>query len=146
MHNYQDFKVDLSNCDKEPIHIIGRIQPHGFLMVIDSHSFLIEQISDNMMGFVPCIPSQQWLVKSIFDLLPEESQEWFENDFLINGHDIIELCQQKFYGFNHLSAEKIIVECEPYSDPSPNENLKEMEKLSQLKEQLNQLEDPVRMA
>jgi len=146
MHNYQDFKVDLSNCDKEPIHIIGRIQPHGFLMVIDSHSFLIEQISDNMMGFVPCIPSQQWLGKSIFDLLPEESQEWFENDFLINGHDIIELCQQKFYGFNHLSAEKIIVECEPYSDPSPNENLKEMEKLSQLKEQLNQLEDPVRMA
>lgn len=145
MQNYQNFKVDLSNCDKEPIHIIGRIQPHGFLMVIDSHTFLIEQVSENMRDFVPEIPSQQWLGSSIFNLLPEGSKDWFENDFLINGYDIIELNQQKYYGFNHRSAEKIIVECEPYLDPSANEKLKQLEKLSILNGQLNQLDDPVKM-
>jgi light-regulated signal transduction histidine kinase (bacteriophytochrome) len=29
-------KVDLANCDKEPIHIPGFIQPHGFLLAIDT--------------------------------------------------------------------------------------------------------------
>src|SRR5690606_25515006 len=146
MHNYQDFKVDLTNCDKEPIHVIGRIQPHGFLIIIDSLTFLVEQISENIMDFVPGIPSQQWLGSSIFDLLPESSRDWFENDFLINGYDIIELNQQKYYGINHLSADKIIIECEPYLDPSPNEKLKQLEKLSHLKSQLSQLADLGQMA
>jgi len=30
-----NLKVDLSNCDREPIHIPGNIQPHGFLIAID---------------------------------------------------------------------------------------------------------------
>ncbi|RZK16936.1 MAG: hypothetical protein EOO43_14000, partial [Flavobacterium sp.] len=30
-----NFQVDLSNCDREPIHIPGRIQSHGFLIVLD---------------------------------------------------------------------------------------------------------------
>lgn len=28
-------KVDLTNCDREPIHIPGKIQPHGFLIAVD---------------------------------------------------------------------------------------------------------------
>ena len=26
--------VDLTNCDREPIHIPGAIQPHGILLVV----------------------------------------------------------------------------------------------------------------
>src|SRR5690349_18176839 len=26
------FKVDLTNCDREPIHVLGNIQPFGFLL------------------------------------------------------------------------------------------------------------------
>ncbi len=30
-----DFQVDLTNCDREPIHIPGKVQAHGFLVAID---------------------------------------------------------------------------------------------------------------
>lgn len=146
MQNYQDFKVDLSNCDKEPIHIIGKIQPHGFLMVIDVDTYLIEQISANLIDFVPNAASREVLGSSIFEFLPQESRDWFESVFLTDGCGIMELLGTKFYGFSHRSGDKVIVECEPYADPLQDEKLRQLEKLSLLKAQLNQLEDPVSMA
>ncbi len=46
------FQVDLTNCDKEPIHIPGRIQSHGFLVAVNSSSQLITYISENIKPFV----------------------------------------------------------------------------------------------
>ncbi|TVZ22420.1 multi-sensor signal transduction histidine kinase [Dokdonia sp. Hel_I_63] len=43
-------KIDLTNCDKEPIHLIGRIQSHAMLFVIDSSSFEISHISENVIS------------------------------------------------------------------------------------------------
>jgi chemotaxis family two-component system sensor kinase Cph1 len=45
MNSYQ---VDLTNCDKEPIHIPGKIQSHGFLVAVDQESNLISYISENI--------------------------------------------------------------------------------------------------
>lgn len=146
MLNYPNFKVDLSNCDKEPIHIIGRIQPHGLLMVIDRKSFSIEQVSANIADFVPDTEYQQWLGSSIFDFLPKKSRSWFETVFLATGNGIIELGKRQFYGFNHISEDKIVLECEPYSNSSEQERLQQLEQLSLLKSQMNQLEDPFRIA
>ena len=36
---------DLSTCDTEPIHLPGRVQPHGVLLVLGEPAFLIEQAS-----------------------------------------------------------------------------------------------------
>lgn len=146
MLNYPNFKVDLSNCDKEPIHIIGRIQPHGLLITIDRQSFSIEQVSSNIADFVPDTEVQQWLGRSIFDFLPPQSKPGFEADFLTKGSGIIQLCDRQFYGFGHISGDKIVLECEPYTDPLEQEKLQQLEKLSLLKSQLNQLEDPFKMA
>jgi len=33
--SYDRTQVDLTNCDREPIHIPGSIQPHGAMLVID---------------------------------------------------------------------------------------------------------------
>ena len=44
--------VDLTNCDREPIHIPGKIQSHGFMLVVNSESFLITYISENLSGFL----------------------------------------------------------------------------------------------
>lgn len=49
MNSYQ---VDLTNCDKEPIHIPGKIQSHGFLIAIDGTSGLITYISENIKPFI----------------------------------------------------------------------------------------------
>lgn len=39
--------VDLSNCDREPIHIPGAIQPHGVLLSFAQPALAIVQISEN---------------------------------------------------------------------------------------------------
>lgn len=40
--------VNIKDCDKEPIHIPGLIQPHGMLFVISKENFIIEQVSANI--------------------------------------------------------------------------------------------------
>ena len=39
--------IDLSNCAREPIHIPGLIQPHGFLLVLERSSLVVIQASEN---------------------------------------------------------------------------------------------------
>jgi chemotaxis family two-component system sensor kinase Cph1 len=51
-------QVDLTNCDREPIHIPGKIQSHGFLLAIDEKSFVINYISENTGGFIGANASQ----------------------------------------------------------------------------------------
>ncbi|TXN15941.1 GAF domain-containing protein, partial [Methylobacterium sp. WL122] len=40
-------RVDLTACDREPINIVGSVQPHGFLLVLDAKSLTIVQASAN---------------------------------------------------------------------------------------------------
>ncbi|MVN91042.1 ATP-binding protein [Mucilaginibacter aquatilis] len=47
-----DYKVDLTNCDKEPIHIPGKVQAHGFLVAVDSKC-IITYLSENISDFLP---------------------------------------------------------------------------------------------
>ncbi len=44
---------DLEACAKEPIHIPGSIQSHGFLIVVDAQSLVILQSSTNISDFLP---------------------------------------------------------------------------------------------
>lgn len=39
--------VDLTNCDREPIHIPGSIQPHAVLLVLEEPDLIIRQASAN---------------------------------------------------------------------------------------------------
>ncbi|MGH1587373.1 ATP-binding protein [Methylobacterium phyllosphaerae] len=40
-------RLDLTACDREPIHVVGSIQPHGFLLCLDPRSRTIVQASTN---------------------------------------------------------------------------------------------------
>lgn len=44
-------KVDLTNCDKEPIHLIGKVQTHGMLLVFKKSDFVIMRASENVFDF-----------------------------------------------------------------------------------------------
>jgi len=47
-------EVDLTDCDREPIHISGQIQPHGVLLVVREPQLEILQVSENtqdLLGF-----------------------------------------------------------------------------------------------
>lgn len=48
--------VDLTNCDKEPIHIPGLIQPHGIIFVLQEPQLKVLQVSNNtfqLLGIYP---------------------------------------------------------------------------------------------
>ncbi|MFE6073658.1 hypothetical protein ACFVQB_04170 [Paenibacillus sp. NPDC057886] len=45
---YTNDPIDLNNCDKEPIHIPGFIQPHGVLLAVTTNNIpTIVQCSQN---------------------------------------------------------------------------------------------------
>ena len=47
------FKATLSNCDREPIHMPGSIQPHGALMAFDINSGSMVHASTNLGRWLP---------------------------------------------------------------------------------------------
>jgi light-regulated signal transduction histidine kinase (bacteriophytochrome)/CheY-like chemotaxis protein len=50
--SYNRSDVDLTNCDREPIHIPGSIQPHGAMLVVDPASTTITFVSDNIQDYI----------------------------------------------------------------------------------------------
>ncbi len=50
--------VNLTNCEHEPIHIPGSIQPHGFLLAIEPASHTIVFCSGNTDQYIGQTPSQ----------------------------------------------------------------------------------------
>jgi chemotaxis family two-component system sensor kinase Cph1 len=50
--------IDLTNCDREPIHIPGKIQSHGFLIAIDSITFQASYVSNNLFSFIGVSPHE----------------------------------------------------------------------------------------
>jgi light-regulated signal transduction histidine kinase (bacteriophytochrome) len=48
--------VDLANCDREPIHIPGSIQPHGALIALDAQG-LLTHASRNAAAMLPNLPA-----------------------------------------------------------------------------------------
>jgi len=112
--------VDLTNCDKEQIHIPGAIQPHGILLVLKEPQLKILQISNNtydILGYHP----QDLLEKTLKDLIGSEQvnsiQKCLSEDFECNNPLKISIKNQDhnliFDGIIHRSDEVIILELEP---------------------------------
>jgi diguanylate cyclase (GGDEF)-like protein/PAS domain S-box-containing protein len=44
--------LDLAQCDREPIHIPGSIQPHGILLAVDPDTQIIQQVAGDTVRFL----------------------------------------------------------------------------------------------
>lgn len=64
-------KVDLENCAKEPIHIIGSTQSHGVLVACDPLSLKVTQAGLNTADFFAVSP-EELLGKPLSCLLGED--------------------------------------------------------------------------
>ncbi|NEU84299.1 ATP-binding protein [Nostoc sp. UIC 10630] len=53
-----DETIDLTNCDREPIHIPNLIQPHGVLLVLQELTLEIVQVSSNSQEVVARKPEE----------------------------------------------------------------------------------------
>ncbi|RZA05121.1 MAG: GAF domain-containing protein, partial [Proteobacteria bacterium] len=65
---------DVTNCDREPIHVPGAIQPHGFLLAIREPDLIIEQLGENLGAFLGQ-PAADLLGKKIEDLFTADTMQ-----------------------------------------------------------------------
>ncbi len=68
--------TDLETCEQEPIHLIPKIQQHGFLVVIDD-SHCIVQLSDNLNQFLG-IEAKEVLGKTFDQICDSNTMESFK--------------------------------------------------------------------
>jgi light-regulated signal transduction histidine kinase (bacteriophytochrome)/CheY-like chemotaxis protein len=118
-----EFQVDLTNCDREPIHLLGAIQPAGFLIAL-SADWIISRVSANVESFLGHAPEA--LIGSPFsDFIDGKLLHDLRNRvaYLVNSDTIerifgVDLRNdgQRFDIAIHFSGSQIILEGEPGSD------------------------------
>ncbi len=64
-------RADLSNCEREKIHLPGSIQPHGALLVVDESALTITHASQNAAEFLTGNALGTVIGRSLTDLSPE---------------------------------------------------------------------------
>lgn len=113
-------KVDLTNCDREPIHFLGAIQAPGFLIAV-SADWIIGRVSRNirdLLGFDP----EDIIGNPLADYVPAKFVHDLRNKIsYLSEHDMVERmfgCQigtsgQPFDVAVHFSAGQIVIEAEP---------------------------------
>ena len=115
--------VDLTNCDREPIHQLGAIQPVGFLVALSS-DWMISRVSANVEQFVGK-PIDELLGHHINTLFSPDAVHSLRNRLaLLRGSDAIErlfrcalLGDQRVFDIAlHMSEGRVIVEAEPSTE------------------------------
>ncbi|MGE3993751.1 HWE histidine kinase domain-containing protein, partial [Pseudorhodoplanes sp.] len=74
-------EVDLTNCDREPIHVPGRVQPHGILLACDTDLSVVRRHSLNareMLG----LPEQDINGRRLEDLIGADNAHELRNALL----------------------------------------------------------------
>jgi two-component system, chemotaxis family, sensor kinase Cph1 len=114
-----DAVVNLTNCDREPIHIPGSIQPQGVLLLVDP-TLTIRQLSENVHFFFGKEASAL-LGQPLHSLLGEQATQEV-------SRRLISLSQQHHFGVRlpdtaseweltlHRNGEALVVELEPLAE------------------------------
>ncbi len=110
--------VNLKNCEHEPIHIPGSIQPHGFLLGMDN-ALKIDFSSGNTENFTGH-STEQLLGKNFGEVFGAENHKEIEV-YLQQDSDMpfplqMTLGQNQFRCSIHKNNNTVILEAEPQSD------------------------------
>lgn len=111
--------TDLTNCDREPIHILGAIQPIGLLLALTS-DWIIARASRNTAAFIGHAPDDL-IGRPLTDFFaPQAVHDLRNRTTMLRGADAVERVfdaelirgQERFDAAIHLSAGNIVVEAE----------------------------------
>jgi light-regulated signal transduction histidine kinase (bacteriophytochrome)/ActR/RegA family two-component response regulator len=117
------FAVDLTNCDREPIHRLGRIQGFGFL-VAASMDWMIQHVSANIGAFVDH-SAEALLGEPLATLLPPSAMHAIRGRLQLLTQDD---GSERLFGFDlfgsgrlfdvavHISGHSIVIEAEPSAE------------------------------
>ena len=113
--------INLANCESEPIHIPGSVQPHGFLLAVD-HSMTIKFCSANAQVFTGQ-PAEKLLNHKLDNFFPETETTGFRN--YINDltgasvYPFVFTSNEVSYNTSvHVSGDFYVLEFEPFPDGS----------------------------
>lgn len=112
--------VDLTNCDREPIHILGAIQPFGFLLGV-TRQWTIAHASDNTQAFLGR-PADALIGEPLLQVLDGHAVHEIRGRLqIMRGADAVERLfnlpllpgGEPFDVAAHYSGELLVIEAEP---------------------------------
>ena len=124
-----EFEVDLTNCDREPIHLLGAIQPVGFLLAL-SADWIIARASANVQQFLGFEP-EELIGNPLSDFIGAKLIHDLRNRvaYLVNSDTV-----ERAFGVRlrpdrppfdialHFAGSQIIIEAEPGSETNGDAN------------------------
>ena len=115
-----NFEVDLTNCDREPIHALGTVQPFGFLICL-SADWLVQRASANVVDTFQ-VTAEDMLGTSVNDYICPDTVHTLRNRLtLLRDSDSVE----RVFGYPlqqggapydfalHIVGSSVILEGEP---------------------------------
>jgi two-component system, chemotaxis family, sensor kinase Cph1 len=125
------FVVDLTNCDREPIHIPGSVQPHGALLAVDPNQLKILQAGGNTNQIFGAEPIDL-IGESIASLFPTHRVARLQAMLSAEGSITRPLHAFTIVGkdgaatidtFMYRSSETLVLEFEPAGEHQPEDAL-----------------------
>lgn len=115
-------RVNLDNCAKEPIHIIGKTQAHGVLLACDAKTLKITQVGENTAEFFG-IPHQDLLEQPVSKLLGSREIQKLEKVISSKEDSVpqeVEINDTRFLMLAHEAHGHLILDFEPLLEaPDP---------------------------
>ncbi|GGB81406.1 histidine kinase [Flavobacterium suaedae] len=133
--------VNLENCEQEPIHIPGSIQPHGFLLGLNETTLTVDFCSENSKDYINLAHSEI-LGENFQELFGESVKnqliDYINDGFMLSSKLMeLNLAGKNFLCTVHKSEGVIILEAE-LKDPFPQETSQLYDQTSQF---LNYMHD-----
>lgn len=107
--------VDLTDCDREPIHVPGSIQPHGMMLVADRNNLIVSHGAGDIEGLTGVV---QWQGAALGELVGDDIASrvarmvdssgagGFAGQAALAGGRVFDV-------HAHVSGEHVVVEAEP---------------------------------
>lgn len=120
---HPDEAIDLTNCDREPIHILGRVQTYGALLAV-SPDWIVNHASVNLKDFIG-VEASDAIGMPIRDMItPDAVHEIRSRLQILGSPDSLEriFCMrlthsEELYNIAiHLSGRLIVIEMEKYEE------------------------------
>jgi chemotaxis family two-component system sensor kinase Cph1 len=109
--------VNIDNCDKEPIHIPGAIQPHGVLLALQGAELRVVRASDNTLERLGIEPARVFGL-TVEQILDPAAAQLIRNNAAVRSWKRFnpisaEVGGRKFDAIVHRSGDFVVVELEP---------------------------------
>ena len=124
MNNNADFQVDLTNCDREPIHQLGRVQSYGALVAVSS-DWIVQHTSSNVKDIFDIEPNDllgkpltELIVSDTFDRIRQNLSILANPSGVVRMFGVIVRGAHRLYDISlHQSGKHMVIEFEPKSGP-----------------------------